>query len=81
MAGPGRAVPDGTRSLTCRTKDIMVLTKRFKLGEEEDGYGSSPTANRVVMVQRSEECLFPGRERELRRYEAKFVQPCMFRSM
>lgn len=51
MAGPGRAVPDGTRSLTCRTKDIMVLTKRFKLGEEEDGYGSSPTANRVVMVQ------------------------------
>ena len=23
MAGPGRAVPDGTRSLTWRTKDIM----------------------------------------------------------
>jgi hypothetical protein len=38
----------------------MVLTKRFKLGEEEDGYGSSPTANRVVMVQRSEEGLFPA---------------------
>lgn len=22
MAGPGRAVPEGTRSLTCRRKDI-----------------------------------------------------------
>jgi hypothetical protein len=24
MAGPGRAVPEGTRSLTCLRKDIVI---------------------------------------------------------